>query len=822
MDLSLFRLATAGLAAAACFASAFFVYWKNPRGRINRYYALSNSLLGLWNISDIVIVSAGDIAWALFFDRLSYVWGVLVVPCFFQLGMAIAKAPFRKKSLNWFLWLFAWVMASLSLTPLMIKNVEVVPHLVEHTGPLFPVYVVYFVSWLGYGLYSISHAFQTATGLQRNQLRYLLLALGLAFLSGLLYFATILNPAIPPICYVVEIGYLMVLAYAVIRYRAMDINLVFRYVAIYFLFALSLAIPFSLIPISFRNAPTIFLFVFLALFLAPLLEKRAIGWFRHFVDRLPPFRGRYDYLNDLPGFQRAISTSSSVKHWARNLAESINRLVEVDNASVFVFDEGHQMFMAAAAVGMDLGRLVFASPKEGDAMIEHLRTTRAILQREYIDHEVPVAHREGVTRSMGLIGAVLCLPFFNGDRLIGLVSVGAKRKRIGTLFKPTHFEVKIMRDYLDLPPATTPNSHYVHGKLSTALGLTADGDALHLTAEAMAEGFNRLVGQTGWAAGLPQLDSMGLRSEGLALLGKLRRGISLNHSDEAKLNEAVLAHFYRSGLRQYEQEDTFNEEDIKALESLVRGAEGALMVIFVTLAGQMKTAEWAHDLRHPFTKGSFRLLDAALAGKQGPITPELYHTLSTVLADAKFVEERITDLVSPDTAGAMRLKAVNMTPLLKALMERYGYFAGLAGIDFSLKSEPAEDVWALCDAGLIQYRVFNNLIDNAFRHTPRGGSVEIGAGIAGGQAKCFVRNTGGEPIPADILPHLFERGGSLKRAESGERGLAGLGLYNASTVVEAHGGKLQVTTDRERGTLFQFTLPLAGVELKKPKNTVVR
>lgn len=822
MDFSLFRITTSGLAAGACFVSAFFVYWRNPRGTINRYYALSNILLGLWNVSDIVIVSAGDIEWALFFDRLSYVWGVLVVPCFFHLGMAVANAPFRKRGLNWFLWLFAWIIAALSLTPLMIKRVEVTPHLVEHTGPLFPVYMVYFVSWLGYGLYSISHAFQTATGLQRNQLRYLLVSLGLAFLSGLLYFANILHPAIPPVFYVVEMGYLAVLAYAVVRYRAMDINLAFRYVTIYFLFALSLTVPFSVVPITFRNAPTIFLFVFLALFLAPLLEKRAIGWFRRFVDRLPPFRGRYDYLNELPGFQRAISTSSSVKHWARNLADAINRLVEVDNAGVFVFDEGHQMYMASSTVGIDLGRLVFASPKVGDAMVEHLRTTRAVLQREYIDHEVPADRREAVTRSLGLISAALCLPFFNGDRLIGFVSVGAKRKRGGTLFKPFHFEIKIIRDYLDFPPVHTPNARYVHGKLSKALGLGADGDALRLTAEEITEGFNRLAGQTGWAAGLPQPDSMGLRSEALVLLGKLRRGLALIPPEESALNAAVLAHFYRAGLKQYEQEDTFNEEDIKALESLVKGAEGALMVIFVTLAGQMKTAEWAHDLRHPFTKGSFRLLDAALAGKQGPLTPELYQTLSTVLADAKFVEERITDLVSPETAGAMRLKAVNMTALLKSLVGRYRYFAEVAGVDFSLKLESTEDVWVLCDAGLIQYRVFNNLIDNAFRYTPRSGSVEIGVAVAGGQANCFVRNTGGDPIPTDILPHLFERGGSLKRAESGERGLAGLGLYNASSVVESHGGRFHVESSHEQGTIFRFTLPLAGVELAKPKDEISR
>ncbi|MBK7575228.1 MAG: HAMP domain-containing histidine kinase [Elusimicrobia bacterium] len=58
---------------------------------------------------------------------------------------------------------------------------------------------------------------------------------------------------------------------------------------------------------------------------------------------------------------------------------------------------------------------------------------------------------------------------------------------------------------------------------------------------------------------------------------------------------------------------------------------------------------------------------------------------------------------------------------------------------------------------------------------------------------------------------MFERGSPSKRPTSGQSGLAGLGLFNVEKVVSAHGGKIEVKSTQEEGTIFEFTLPLAGV-----------
>jgi signal transduction histidine kinase len=815
-DWTLFRLVTAVAAGIICFLLATLAYLKNPQAKLNLSFARFNLFLGLWNISDVVIATSGHDR-ALLFCRFSYVWGTLVIPEFVSMTLAFSGRTMAGK-----LWKRIFIISTVFLvastfSPWLIKDVKLEPYFEEVPGPLYLLYGIYFLGGLAYGVSQVALSLRHSRGVKKKQLRYLTAGFVVAFFAGFSYIVSMVNPNAPPLFYVLEALYNIIVAISIIRYKLMDINLVFRYATIYLLFAISLTIPFSLVPIFLDSKVAVVLTVFSALFFSPNIEKKVIGAFQRFVDKLPPFRGRYEFLNNTPGFQRLISSSASVKHWAANLADSVNRLLEVSNTAVFVFDENHQMYMAMSAVGVDFGKMIYASPKENDTLVLHLKTTRKTLQKEYVEYEVAQAERQSVLNSLSLIKAELCVPFFNGDRLLGFVSVGPKHKRGVHHFRPDHFNLNSILEYLDFAPTSTPAFAYVHRLLCAELGIQKSGDAFKLSALQVSEGFNRLVNRAGWVEKIPRVEHLQLHSEGMSLLDRLKSRtadhvVTLMPVEEATLNAAVLAYFYQAELRGYWREDNFNDEDTKALSGLVQGAEGALMVIFVTLAGQMKSVEWAHDLRHPFVKGSFRVLDALLTGKMGPLTADQYHALAHIQADAKFVESRITDLVSPENSGIIKKKQININDLLHSVGERYRYFAGISGIDFRL-TIPLEDVWVQCDAELIQYRVFNNILDNAMRHTPKGGIVELGVRSVGkgALAHCYVRNTGGTPITKEALPHLFERGSPSKRPTSGQSGLAGLGLFNVEKVVSAHGGKIEVKSTQEEGTIFEFTLPLAGV-----------
>jgi len=113
-----------------------------------------------------------------------------------------------------------------------------------------------------------------------------------------------------------------------------------------------------------------------------------------------------------------------------------------------------------------------------------------------------------------------------------------------------------------------------------------------------------------------------------------------------------------------------------------------------------------------------------------------------------------------------------------------------------------EDLVVYADAGLLA-RVFQNLIANAIKYTPRG-EVVIGANDPGsdGPVECWVSDNGAG-IPAALLEKIFDKGETDQVGE----GATGLGLAIVKTFIEAHGGKVTAESTEGAGATFRFTLP---------------
>jgi signal transduction histidine kinase len=105
-------------------------------------------------------------------------------------------------------------------------------------------------------------------------------------------------------------------------------------------------------------------------------------------------------------------------------------------------------------------------------------------------------------------------------------------------------------------------------------------------------------------------------------------------------------------------------------------------------------------------------------------------------------------------------------------------------------------------------QVLLNLLDNARRHTPSGGTITIGAKPQGNRLLIWVNDTGVGIDPAD-LPHIFERFYRADRARTGSAGSSGLGLSIVKATITAHGGNIWAESTPGKGTCILFTLPLA-------------
>ena len=208
-------------------------------------------------------------------------------------------------------------------------------------------------------------------------------------------------------------------------------------------------------------------------------------------------------------------------------------------------------------------------------------------------------------------------------------------------------------------------------------------------------------------------------------------------------------------------------------------------------------ADVTHELRTPLS---------VIRGQAEAIADGLYPADAAHLApilDATQTMDRLVEdlrtLVQTD-AGALVLhkEPTDMVALVRDAVESFRSQAESAGL--SLTTEIATEVPAIdVDPARIR-QVVGNLLSNAIRHTPSGGSVNVAVSSANDQVTVTVTDTG-EGIPPDLLPHVFER--FVKGPNSTG---SGLGLAIAHDIVSAHSGRLEITSG-ESGTTLTLVLP---------------
>jgi signal transduction histidine kinase len=106
-------------------------------------------------------------------------------------------------------------------------------------------------------------------------------------------------------------------------------------------------------------------------------------------------------------------------------------------------------------------------------------------------------------------------------------------------------------------------------------------------------------------------------------------------------------------------------------------------------------------------------------------------------------------------------------------------------------------------------QIFYNVLDNAIKYTPEGGTVEVTLDQIDGAAQVCMCDTGIGILP-EHLPHVFERFYRVDKARSRAEGGTGLGLSIAQSIVAAHGGRIELASIPGKGTTCTVTLPTDG------------
>ena len=216
----------------------------------------------------------------------------------------------------------------------------------------------------------------------------------------------------------------------------------------------------------------------------------------------------------------------------------------------------------------------------------------------------------------------------------------------------------------------------------------------------------------------------------------------------------------------------------------------------------------SHELKTPLT--SIRLATHVLLNeKLGPLSPKqselvmaakedsdrLYRIIENLLDISCLESGRSTvELVPVSTEQVL----INVIDVMKpAFVDR--------GVSLVLDL-PGDIPQVLADKMRLEI-VFTNLLSNGLKFTPPGGNVKISARLENGAVLFAVEDTG-SGIPEEYLPHIFEKFFRVP-GRGGQQSNTGLGLAIVKEIIEAHGSKVEVTSQPGKGTRFSFTLNVA-------------
>lgn len=187
--------------------------------------------------------------------------------------------------------------------------------------------------------------------------------------------------------------------------------------------------------------------------------------------------------------------------------------------------------------------------------------------------------------------------------------------------------------------------------------------------------------------------------------------------------------------------------------------------------------------------------------------------LSVIHTNAVAMQRLVEDLLDASAIRGDGLRTHREVQRVGDAVERartmLSPLAETAGVSLAFSWENGvADARAAIDAERM-VQLLSNLVGNAVKFTPRGGSVDVRFTVCGHRLHGEVADTG-PGIASEHLPHLFDAFWTGERP-AGERGRngAGLGLWIARGIVEAHGGALTAESTPGAGATFRFTMPLA-------------
>jgi hypothetical protein len=423
------------LAGFFCLGLSLFVYFKKGLNPERRSFSVVTLLIGIWTLFPYLTAQSPDPNSALVSARLVYVAALFVPSFFFEFmlhTMRIAHERVERRILkrSYFIALFFLLFIA---NPVFIQDTTYGgPYYAVKPGPLYPLFVVYFAYMYFHASIRLYQLFQQASGRFREHLKYIGLAFVLAFLAGTMHFAAAFGiPEVIPHDFLV-ISYSAIIAFAIIRYRLMDLRAAVTRTAVFMIvYTAVLGLPLLA---AWSWQPQ----------MEELLGNRWWTWLwvasaglatgAHYVNAY--FQGKAEagllaeqkrYQGILRQAAQGMTLVKDLGRLLRLIVHLLTRKVRIAHAAIYLWDAQENRFAAKASRQWPKAKSPPTFKKE-DPLPDYLQWHRIPLITEELQLRTRSGERElqPVVAALKSMGAEVLVPSFAEDRCKGFLVLGEK------------------------------------------------------------------------------------------------------------------------------------------------------------------------------------------------------------------------------------------------------------------------------------------------------------------------------------------------------------------------------------------------------------
>ena len=369
------------------FLLALFVHSRGRQSAINTTWALFSASVGVWSFGYFGFLLSSTKGEAFVWIRILYCGAILIPTLCFHFICVLLQCFEKKKKLIVASYALSIVFEIANLTPYFVKDLRPILNFKwwPVPGPLFACFVVHFILMLSYGIYLTTKNYRIASTRQKNQMLYLALGIGIAFIGGSTNYLSIYGLPVFPIGNIFVVALPALVVYAIVKHHLMDISIIIRktlvFAGVFALFmaivSLVTALTQSYVGKSLHMGPmaTSFLSVLIAIFLYDPTRRLLVN----ITDRYL-FQKKFSLTSIVAQASEAIALVQSLKWLSRRIIAFLVTKCRIKNALVYIRSRENELFVRGAIRGYLNDEY---PPEELDAMhpvIQHLKKHRRFIE----------------------------------------------------------------------------------------------------------------------------------------------------------------------------------------------------------------------------------------------------------------------------------------------------------------------------------------------------------------------------------------------------------------------------------------------------------